>query len=360
MGAGAAPRGVASLAERDHARPRACPGACCARRRRAPDDRPAPRRPAAARRGDRRAAGTRGADGLAAPADRRGGRRHGRRGAQPAAGVRCRGGAGAHDPPQQGPRVPDRLSARTCGRPCGSRDDPCRSSSTTPMPATGGRSTSRSRARLHTPSRAQPRSSAARTCGSLYVALTRARHQAVVWWAGSFDSRNSALGRLLFSRDDGRRRARRGRDAVRRRRDRALRAARRAGARMRRASSAPRSGWRPVERAADRPAELGVRLASTGRSTRAGGAPPTATSPPARTRRASRASPRRAVPEPTRGARRPRRPRRGAGATRTPTTRLLGGRRRCLARCRRARGSARSSTACSRRPTSPPPTSTPS
>jgi exodeoxyribonuclease V beta subunit len=33
-----------------------------------------------------------------------------------------------------------------------------------------------------------------------YVALTRARHQAVVWWAGSWDSRNSALGRLLFSR----------------------------------------------------------------------------------------------------------------------------------------------------------------
>ena len=38
-----------------------------------------------------------------------------------------------------------------------------------------------------------------------YVALTRARHQAVVWWAGSRDSRHSALGRLLFARDeDGR------------------------------------------------------------------------------------------------------------------------------------------------------------
>ncbi len=33
-----------------------------------------------------------------------------------------------------------------------------------------------------------------------YVALTRARHQAVVWWAGSWESRNSALSRLLFSR----------------------------------------------------------------------------------------------------------------------------------------------------------------
>jgi exodeoxyribonuclease V beta subunit len=35
-----------------------------------------------------------------------------------------------------------------------------------------------------------------------YVALTRARHQAVVWWAGSFDSRDSPLGRLLFARND--------------------------------------------------------------------------------------------------------------------------------------------------------------
>jgi exodeoxyribonuclease V beta subunit len=33
----------------------------------------------------------------------------------------------------------------------------------------------------------------------VYVALTRAQHQAVLWWAGS--SRDSALGRLLFSRD---------------------------------------------------------------------------------------------------------------------------------------------------------------
>ncbi|HEX4107293.1 MAG TPA: UvrD-helicase domain-containing protein [Solirubrobacteraceae bacterium] len=35
-----------------------------------------------------------------------------------------------------------------------------------------------------------------------YVALTRARHQSVVWWAGSFESQHSALGRLLFARDD--------------------------------------------------------------------------------------------------------------------------------------------------------------
>jgi exodeoxyribonuclease V beta subunit len=34
-----------------------------------------------------------------------------------------------------------------------------------------------------------------------YVALTRAQHQAVLWWAGSYDTRDSALTRLLFSRD---------------------------------------------------------------------------------------------------------------------------------------------------------------
>jgi exodeoxyribonuclease V beta subunit len=36
----------------------------------------------------------------------------------------------------------------------------------------------------------------------LYVALTRARHQAVVWWAGAMHSQHSPLARLLFDRDD--------------------------------------------------------------------------------------------------------------------------------------------------------------
>ena len=37
-----------------------------------------------------------------------------------------------------------------------------------------------------------------------YVALTRARHQAIVWWAGSANARDSALSRLLFARgEDG-------------------------------------------------------------------------------------------------------------------------------------------------------------
>ncbi len=34
-----------------------------------------------------------------------------------------------------------------------------------------------------------------------YVALTRARHQAVMWWAGTYTMRDSALCRLLFFRD---------------------------------------------------------------------------------------------------------------------------------------------------------------
>jgi exodeoxyribonuclease V beta subunit len=36
----------------------------------------------------------------------------------------------------------------------------------------------------------------------LYVALTRARHQAVLWWAGARDSQHSPLSRLLFDRDN--------------------------------------------------------------------------------------------------------------------------------------------------------------
>jgi len=36
----------------------------------------------------------------------------------------------------------------------------------------------------------------------MYVALTRARHQAVIWWVGSFKSRDSPLSRLLFARNE--------------------------------------------------------------------------------------------------------------------------------------------------------------
>jgi exodeoxyribonuclease V beta subunit len=38
----------------------------------------------------------------------------------------------------------------------------------------------------------------------LYVALTRARHRVVVWWAAVRGAKNSALGQVLFAREDGR------------------------------------------------------------------------------------------------------------------------------------------------------------
>jgi exodeoxyribonuclease V beta subunit len=45
-----------------------------------------------------------------------------------------------------------------------------------------------------------------------YVALTRAKHQAVVWWATTFTSRESALGRLVLEQEDGGGRSRKGAD----------------------------------------------------------------------------------------------------------------------------------------------------
>jgi exodeoxyribonuclease V beta subunit len=36
----------------------------------------------------------------------------------------------------------------------------------------------------------------------MYVALTRAKHRAVIWWASSYASHDSPLGRLLFARDE--------------------------------------------------------------------------------------------------------------------------------------------------------------
>ena len=76
--------------------------------RRARAHRPAPRRRAAPRGGHRGAARRDRAGRVAAAAHRRG-RAGGRRGAQPPPRVRRGRGPGAHHPPQQGPRVPDRL-----------------------------------------------------------------------------------------------------------------------------------------------------------------------------------------------------------------------------------------------------------
>jgi exodeoxyribonuclease V beta subunit len=36
----------------------------------------------------------------------------------------------------------------------------------------------------------------------MYVALTRAKHQAAIWWVGSYNCRDSPLGRLLFAREE--------------------------------------------------------------------------------------------------------------------------------------------------------------
>ncbi len=134
-------RGVASLTETVTLTERLAAPAALRRRRRAPAHRSAPRRPAAARRGVERAARRYRADRVAAAANRRGPRRHRRRGAQPPAGVRRAGRAGADDPSQQGARVPRRVPpvpvglgvhpARRTGvlpRPGGRRpaDDRCR------------------------------------------------------------------------------------------------------------------------------------------------------------------------------------------------------------------------------------------
>ncbi len=177
---------------------------------------------------------------------------------------------------------------------------------------------------------------------------------------GSWDSRNSALGRLLFARDD------RGQRAAERARTRRATPTRSRGSRSSRPTrpgciSVERSTLGPPSRWAGEPRgrrRAGRRAASTARSTGAGGAPRTATSPPARTRRAWRASPRR--PSSTTSRRTRRRPRRRAAAD--------GEDERCAARravaagghAGRGRTSARSCTACSRPPTSRRPTSTPS
>ena len=119
---------------------------------------------AAARRGQDRADGHGRAGHLAARADRLG-RAGGRRGAQPPAGVRRRGRAGADDPPQQGPRVPDRLLPV----PVGAGLHPAaagRSPTTTRRPATRGAWTSGSAAPPTTSTASSSSSSsAARTCG---------------------------------------------------------------------------------------------------------------------------------------------------------------------------------------------------
>ena len=118
----------------------------------------------------------------------------------PPAGVRRRGRAGPHDPPQQGPRVPDRLRA---------------------VPVGSGRAAERRAARVvlrrraagerqidvsleggdyQRHRRAELEEEAGEELRLLYVALTRARHQAVVWWAGAWQSQEVAAGQAPVRR----------------------------------------------------------------------------------------------------------------------------------------------------------------
>ena len=235
-------------------------------------------------------------------------RRHRRRGAQPPAGVRRRGRPGAHHPPQQGPRVPDRVLPVPVGARRTSRASRSRSSSTTRRAATRGSSTSGWAApdfadhrRQH---EAEQRGEDLRLA---YVALTRAQHQAVVWWAGSWDSRNSRARAAAVRAATPTARCRRAaRDAVRRRGD----------ARASRSSPREAPGCISVEHAAPAPQARGraaarPRPSSSPRAfdrgwTGAGGGRPTATSPPARTRRGWPASPR-STSSPTRATPRARR-----------------------------------------------------
>ena len=230
-------------------------------------------------------------DGLAAAADRRGERRHGRRGAKPAAGVRRAGRAGADDPPQQGTRVPGRVPPVPVG-PGVHPTATSRCSSTTrgERPADARR---RARGRRFQSTREQyigeQRGEDLRLA---YVALTRARHQAVVWWAGSEDAANSPLGRLLFART---RRQRRHLwhvhpPAMRRRSTRFQELAAEAPGcvSVERSVLGIPSRWSPPlpTPRSSRPPR------SSARSTSAGGGPPTPTSPRARTTPSSQARPR--------------------------------------------------------------------
>ena len=192
-----------------------------------------------------------------------------------------------------------------------------------------------------------------------YVALTRAQHQAVVWWAPSWDSRNSALGRLLFARDaegnvppagpatpkDAEAVARfeglaARRVRVRQRRARDARAGHGVGGRGDTGRGALRRALRPRPRLA-----LAAHVLQRHHRRRLRGAGGERARGARRRRRGDD------LRAPAAGAARRRRPGVGRDARRAVAARR---------RCRSASRSAPSCTASSRRPTSPRPTSTPS
>ena len=112
-----------------------------------------------------------------------------------------RGGAGDHDPPEQGARVPDRALPLHVGQ-LHRRRSRCRCS-TTRTTGTCAPSTSGSEGNgfaVHQQNQlVEERGEDLRL---LYVALTRAQHQAVLWWVGANDCQHSPLSRLLFDRDE--------------------------------------------------------------------------------------------------------------------------------------------------------------
>jgi exodeoxyribonuclease V beta subunit len=179
-----------------------------------------------------------------------------------------------------------------------------------------------------------------------YVALTRAQHQAVIWWAGSFDSKDSALTRLLFSRSEDGTIAPFGSSTP-------------TDAKAREAFEAlAPSGVIAVE------TSLVGLPASWARPVSSPDAPPTATSPRRRTTRASGASPKSRwsktsrTPRPGPASRPVRRP--SSAPVRRPPSAVAPPRPCRWRACPRACRSARSSTASSRRPTSRRPTCAPS
>ena len=341
-------RGVAALLETISRAERLDRRVLRADRRRAPAHRPPPRRPAPARRGHRRAARRHRPHRLAAGAHRRGRRGGRRRGPQPPPRVRRRGRAGPHHLPQQGPGVPGRLLPL----PVGPRLHPRGRAAGLPRRRTAGaRSTSAATA-APTPTPAGPHIVERRgeELRLAYVALTRARHQVVLWWAGTYDGpRLRAVPAPVLP---GRRRERTARRATARRPTTQVVAC---FERARAASASSGSTAAPARCGSTRSRATSTWPSggSTGPSTPRGGARPTAASRRASTRRGWAAR-RRSGGSPTRWWSYP------PADDVAGRSRRCGRCRRCWRPCRAAPRSARSCTACWRAPTSPPPTSTPS
>ena len=274
-----------------------------------------------------------------------------RRGAQPPAGVRRRGGAGAHDPPQQGARVPRRLLPLPVGadlaraRAQGAGD--------LPRPRQRRRADDRRRARRAGVRRARRavrrRGSAGRTCGSP-TSRSRARAPGDRVVGGLVQrARLGALAAAVRARRGRHGRAEGAADAERPRGGDAARTSwprrrRRGAIGVERSVLEPLRPWAGVARA---PAELDAAAFDREldwRWRRTSFSDITAGAYEARVA---------SEPEEALRLRRARRRRAAAGRRRAPTARRrCAGCRRCWPAWASACASARSCTECSRRPTS--------